>query len=328
MPRRNTGADRTIYDPASVIVDRSSDQDRVALDEVLHGLRVVDTCYCRTELTAPWGLDMDECSNVLFHFVAAGSCWLECADELQPLAVGDLVVLPRGTHHRLLGAPDVTPRWVLNLPLPNQTAAATELSHGGGGEPALVLCGGAGLDPPEQPLARLLPVLLTVGADGDGWVASTLRLMALEAAERRPGGETVIGRLFDILLVHAVREWLATSPDARRGWLGALRDPHVGGALLLMHNEPAEPHTVASLAAAAHMSRGAFAERFTRLVGSPPLTYLTERRMQLATDLMRDRGYAPSEVAPLVGYGSVAAFSRAYKRTVGVPPGAARRASR
>jgi AraC-like DNA-binding protein len=310
-----------------VIVDQASEQDRRALDEVLHGLRVVDTCYCRTELSAPWGLDMGECSNVLFHFVAAGDCWLESPDGLRRMRVGDLVILPHGARHRLLGSPDVAPRWVLRLPLPDQKEPAAELAHGGGGEPALVLCGGAGFDPPDQPLVRLLPELMTVEADGDGWVASTLRLMGLEAADRRPGGETVIARLCDILVVHAVREWLATSPEARRGWLGALRDPHIGRALLLIHDEPARPHTVASLAAAAHMSRGAFAERFARLVGRPPLAYLTDRRMQLATELMRDHGYAPSEVAPLVGYGSVAAFSRAYKRTVGASPGAARRAA-
>jgi AraC-like DNA-binding protein len=93
-----------------------------------------------------------------------------------------------------------------------------------------------------------------------------------------------------------------------------------------MHSEPAAPHTVASLAAAAHMSRGTFAERFATLVGCPPLAYLTQRRMQLATERMRVQNLSPSEVAPLVGYGSVAAFSRAYKRTMGVPPGTVRRA--
>jgi AraC-like DNA-binding protein len=320
----DTGAAGTTYDPASVIVDQASDLR--ALDEVLHGLRLAETCYCRTELTAPWGLDMAECSNITFHFVARGRCWVESDEGVQRLGVGDLVVFPRGAHHRLLCEPDVASRWVLALPLPEQTEPAIELSHGGGGEPALVLCGGAAFVPPDQPLVQLLPDLLTIDSDGDGWVSSTLRLMGLEAAERRPGGETVIGRLCDILVIHAVREWLATSPDAQTGWLGALRDPHIGRALLLMHNEPAQPHTVASLAAAAHMSRGAFAERFTRLVGRPPLAYLTDRRMQLATELMRIHGYAPSEVAPLVGYGSVAAFSRAYKRTMGVSPGVARRA--
>jgi AraC-like DNA-binding protein len=300
-----------------VTVDHASG----ALDEVLHGLRLTDSCYCRTELTAPWGLDMDDCSNITFHFVAEGRCWVGTRDGLRELAPGDLVVFPRGSQHRLLGARDVPRRWLLRLPLANQKEPASYMTHGGGGEPALVLCGGAAFDPPDQPLVGQLPELMTVRGD-DGWVGSALALMGREAAEARPGGETVIARLCDVLIIHAVREWLATSPEAQDGWLGALRDPHVGRALALIHDAPEEPHTVASLAAAAHLSRAAFAERFTALVGMAPIAYLTRHRMRVATELLRDHRLSPSEVAGRVGYGSVAAFSRAYTRTRGHPPSA------
>jgi AraC-like DNA-binding protein len=306
-----------------VIVDRASE----ALDEVLHGLRLFDSCYCRTELSAPWGLAMAECSNILFHFVAEGRCWLESSGGRRELAVGDLVVFPRGTRHRLLGAPSVPRAWVLELPIPNrQPTLASSLSHGGGGERALVLCGGAAFGPADQLLVGLLPELLCVSGSG-GWVGSALELMGLEASRRRPGGETVIARLCDILVIHALREWLATSPDAQHGWLGALRDPHVGRALAEIHAAPERPYTVASLAEAAHLSRAAFAERFARLVGMAPMEYVTRRRMQVATELLRETRLAPSEVAQRVGYGSVSAFSRAYKRIAGRPPGAARRAT-
>jgi AraC-like DNA-binding protein len=305
-----------------VIVDQSSE----VLDEVLHGLRLVDSCYCRTELSAPWGLSMAECQNITFHFVAAGRCWLESAEGRRELTVGDLVLFPRGARHRLLGDPDVPSAWLLELPLPDQQEAASYLSHGGGGEPALVLCGGAAFDPPDQPLVNQLPDLMTLGDDG-GWVGATLTLMGLEAAEPRPGGETVITRLCDILIIRAVREWLATSPDAQHGWLGALRDPHISRALREIHDEPERPHTVASLAAIAHMSRAAFAARFTELAGVSPMAYVTRHRMRIATELLRDRRLTPSEVAHRVGYGSVAAFSRAYKRTTGVTPTAVRRTS-
>jgi AraC-like DNA-binding protein len=287
---------------------------------------VVDSCYCRTELSAPWGLAMAGCQNITFHFIAAGRCWLDSVEGRRELAVGDLVLFPRGARHRLLGAPDVPSAWLLELPLPDQQEAASYLSHGGGGEPALVLCGGAAFDPPDQPLVNQLPDLLTLG-DDSGWVGATLKLMGLEAAEQRPGGETVIARLCDILIIHAVREWLATSPDAQHGWLGALRDPHISRALREIHDEPERPHTVASLAAIAHMSRAAFAQRFTELVGVSPMAYVTRHRMRIATELLRDRRLTPSAVAHRVGYGSVAAFSRAYKRTTGATPTAARRAS-
>jgi AraC-like DNA-binding protein len=300
-----------------VIVDHASS----TLDEVLHGLRLADSCYCRTELTAPWGLDMAECSNITFHFVAEGRCRVDFRNGFRELAAGDLVVFPRGSHHRLLGGPDVPPRWLLRLPLPGQKEPASYLAHGGGGEPALVLCGGAAFDPPDQPLVNELPDVMTVRGD-DGWVGAALALMGREAAEARPGGETVIARLCDVLIIHAVREWLASSPEAQDGWLGALRDPHVGRALALIHEVPEEPHTVASLAAAAHLSRSAFAERFTTLMGMAPIAYLTRHRMRVATELLRDHRLSQSEVARRVGYGSVAAFSRAYSRTLGHPPSA------
>lgn len=292
---------------------------------MLHGLRLVDSCYCRTDLSAPWGLDMAECDNVMFHFVAEGDCWLESSAGMRRLAPGDLVLFPRGARHRLLAAPYVPPDAVMHLPVHDyEPQTATYIEHGGGGERSLVLCGGAVFDPPDQPLVGQLPELLSVSEDG-GWIGSTLKVMALEAAAPRPGGETVIARLCDILVIHAVREWLATSPDARQGWLAALHDPHVGRALAEIHAAPELPFTVASLASAAHLSRAAFADRFTRLVGVAPMEYVTRCRMQAATRLLRDRGLTPSEVARRVGYGSVAAFSRAYKRTVGVPPSAARR---
>jgi AraC-like DNA-binding protein len=135
----------------------------------------------------------------------------------------------------------------------------------------------------------------------------------------------VLTRLSDILLIHAVRAWLEHSPLAQEGWLGALRDEQIGRALAEIHRHPEQRWTVASLAAVAHMSRSSFADRFTVLVGESPLAYLTSRRMQLATRLLRDARLLPADVAAHVGYDSVPAFTRAYKRTVGISPGATRR---
>jgi AraC-like DNA-binding protein len=297
-----------------VVVDQPS-----ALDEVLHGLRLADTCYCRTSLSAPWGLDQSASPGVVtFHFIASGPCWLRLHGETLELAPGDLVLFPRGAAHRLLGAPDVPDAALLALPIGDEPAS--EITHGGGGEPSLVLCGGASFETPEPTLVALLPDVLTVRAseDEEGWVGSTLRLMRLEAERPRPGGQTMIARLSDILVVHALRVWLA-GPDADRGWLGALRDHWLGPALLAVHEMPEEPWTVESLAAKAHLSRAAFAERFTRLVGTPPMSYVRERRMRRASERLL-AGEAVGAVARRSGYGSVAAFSRAFKQVTGEPP--------
>ena len=151
-----------------------------------------------------------------------------------------------------------------------------------------------------------------------------LGLMAAEARALRPGGEAVITRLADILVIQAIRSWLETDPAARTGWLGALQDRQIGPAIALIHRDPARAWTVASLADELAMSRSAFAARFTELVGEPAMPYVTRWRMHVAVGALRDEGATVAELADRLGYRSEAAFSRAFKRVVGVPPGALR----
>jgi AraC-like DNA-binding protein len=157
------------------------------------------------------------------------------------------------------------------------------------------------------------------------WMQSAFRLMAIEAREFRPGGEAVITRLADILVIQAIRAWIETAPDARTGWLGALRDPFIGRALALVHREPQRPWTVASLAGQVAMSRSAFAARFTELVGEPAMQYVTRWRMHVALSALETEGATVAQLADRLGYRSEAAFARAFKRVTGRPPGAVRR---
>jgi AraC-like DNA-binding protein len=157
------------------------------------------------------------------------------------------------------------------------------------------------------------------------WIQSTLRLMADEARMLRPGGETIVTRLADVLVVQAIRSWLERAPEAQTGWLGALRDQQLGRAIALVHRDPAHEWSVGSLAAAVAMSRSSFAARFTELVGEPPMQYVTRSRMRMASRLLQQETCTVAEVASRLGYQSEAAFSRAFKRFVGVSPGATRR---
>lgn len=154
----------------------------------------------------------------------------------------------------------------------------------------------------------------------DPALESTLRLFAEEARVLLPGGETVITRLADVLVIQGIRSWLASAPEARAGWLGALRDPQVGRAVALVHREPARAWTVAGLASAVAMSRSAFAARFTELVGEPVMGYVTRWRMHVAAGRLRAGEVSVAEVARELGYRSEAAFSRAFKRVAGVSP--------
>jgi AraC-like DNA-binding protein len=154
------------------------------------------------------------------------------------------------------------------------------------------------------------------------------RLMAAEARAFRPGGEAVITRLADVLVIQAIRAWIETAPAARTGWLGALQDPQVGRALALIHREPARAWTVASLAQELAMSRSGFAARFSQMVDEPAMQYLTRWRMQLAQHALQTEATTAAELAGRLGYQSEAAFARAFKRVTGMPPGAVKRGGR
>jgi AraC-like DNA-binding protein len=205
------------------------------------------------------------------------------------------------------------------------------IHHGGGGAPTTLVCGTVRFDhPAARQLVNVLPRTISVeawSAPQLEWLQSTLRFMAAEASELRPGGETVVTRLADILVIQAIRSWLSHDPAARTGWLGALRDAQIGQALALIHRDPVQPWTVALLAHEVAMSRSAFAARFTALVGETPMRYVTRWRMQVALTALRDEGVTLGELALRLGYQSEAAFSRAFKRCMGVSPGAARRSA-
>jgi AraC-like DNA-binding protein len=156
---------------------------------------------------------------------------------------------------------------------------------------------------------------------------SMLRLMAAEAAELRPGGEAVITRLGDIIVIQAIRAWMESDPAAQRGWLGALQDPQIGRAISHIHRDPARDWTVASLAHELAMSRSAFAARFTELAGEPVMSYVARWRMHVAVAALKEEGATVGQLAHRLGYRSEAAFSRAFKRVIGVSPGAIRRSA-
>jgi AraC-like DNA-binding protein len=173
-----------------------------------------------------------------------------------------------------------------------------------------------------------LPRAITVDSASSrygAWVQSTLRFMAAEARELRPGGETVITRLADVLVIQAIRGWIEHDQAAQTGWVHALRDKQIGRALTLIHRHPERVWTLASLASEVAMSRSALAARFTELVGEPPMRYVVRWRMHLAMSWLQERGSGLGELAGRLGYHSEAAFSRAFKRVVGVAPGAVRR---
>src|SRR5262245_56212429 len=301
------------------------------LGEALHFLRMSGVFYCRSEFTAPWALDLpafDDC--LMFHVVTAGRCVLNVkGSEDHVLQRGDFVLVPHGAGHRLASKSGVRGAKLFDLPREHVSDRYEILRHGGGGAPITVICGVVRFDHPSaNRLVTLLPKVIAVDASSSPeveWIQSTLRLMAVEAKQRRPGGETVITRLADILVIQAIRSWIASDPAAQTGWLGALQDKQIGHAIALVHREPARSWTVESLADQVAMSRSAFAARFTDLVGEPAMRYVARWRMHVALTWLKDEDAPVSEMASRLGYESEAAFSRAFKRFLGFSPGAVRR---
>jgi AraC-like DNA-binding protein len=301
------------------------------LGEALHVLRMRGTFYSRCEFSAPWGLILPPMpGSMMFHVVTSGRCWLEVEGEdprlLQP---GDLGLVPHGEGHRLASEPGVPGVDLFQTPREDVSDHYEVIRMGGGGTPTNLVCGTVSFDhPAAHHLIGLLPKVISVDgwrSSETEWIASTLRFMAAEARERRPGGETVITRLADILVIQAIRAWIEQDPAAQTGWLRALRDKQIGHAIALIHRDPARQWTVASLATEVAMSRSAFAARFTALVGEPAMHYVARWRMHIAHTWLKEEDATLSELALRLGYRSEAAFSRAFKRFVGVAPGAVRR---
>lgn len=301
------------------------------LGEALHLLRLSGIYYCRSEFTAPWALALPPMAEFLMlHVVTSGRFWLEVEGmPTRLLQSGDLVLVPHGEGHQIGSEPGMSPAQLFDTPREQVSERYEVLRIGGGGEACGALCGVFQFDhPAAQQLIRLLPKVIAVDGwnspDRD-WMQSTVRMIAAEARELRAGGETIITRLADVLVIQAIRSWMAEDAAAQTGWLGALKDSHIGRVIALIHRNPERAWTLESLAREAAMSRSAFAARFTELVGEPAMHYVTRWRMNTALNKLRENRESIGELARTLGYESEAAFSRAFKRYIGMSPGIARR---
>ena len=308
------------------------------LSDVLSAVRLTGAVYFDFDLSSPWvaetppareiaGIVMPGAQRVIeYHVIARGACWGHAVGQ-EPFRMqeGDLFVLPQGDAHVLSSAPGMRGTADLSKFARRSTPLPLVYEMGGGGpDRARLVCGFLGCDErPFNPLLTALPAVIHLPASGEGattaWLGMLLGVALKESASTRAGAENVLARLSELMFVEAIRRYLETLPPAQTGWLAGLRDPVVGQALAALHGEPKEAWTVEGLARLVGVSRSVLAERFTEVVGQPPMQYLALWRMQLASRLLRDGG-AVASVASAVGYESEAAFSRAFKKLVGQAP--------
>jgi AraC-like DNA-binding protein len=298
------------------------------LSEVLQDLRLARASYGRSELTAPWGVEIPYQEGVRFHFVAEGAiCMLTASQDPLWLEAGDVVLLPHGTGHVIADEPRRQPQPLKEL-APQLVGNSTyRLTGGGGGARSLIVCCTIAFDgPTAHPLLELLPDVLVVrrSAQHESSLPILLNLLASEVASQRIGAATIMTRLADIVMTQIVRAWIETRPSDLSGWPAAVRDPQIGAALARIHRQPGDAWTVETLAVAAGMSRSLFSERFATLLGVSPARYLLQWRMRLGAVWLKNETMTVAEIATRLGYASDAAFSRAFKRFMGVSPGSLR----
>ena len=307
-----------------------------ALSSVLRALRLSGGVFLDAEFSAPWcvvsQVTPEDCGPavprparmIAFHYIVVGHLLVQTGAE-PPVQVhgGHMVLLPRNEEHILGSERGLTPVRSQDLPMENGNGGFIRLRYGAGGEKSHMVCGFVGTDVRNHPLLDALPSILVLDLNGDSaceWISSSFRYAAGEHAGLRAGSAVVLAKLSELLFVEAIRRYMEMLPPERGGWLGGLRDPVVGRALGLLHSQVARPWTADELAREVRLSRSAFAERFTQLVGMPPMKYLAAWRMQLAAQRLRDGHHYVAEVAAEVGYESEAAFTRAFKRKFAASP--------
>jgi len=305
-----------------------------ALAGFLDGPRAQGAFLLRSLLEPPWSLRIQDGAPLTVVAMVHGDAWVTFdGAEPQALGPGDVAIVRGPDPYTVADNPATPPNVVIHpgqhCTTPDGESLKEAMDLGvrtWGNSPSgsvVVLTGTYQTDGEvSRRLLDSLPALTILGART--WDCPVIPLLADEIVKDEPGQEVVLDRLLDLLLVAALRASFARSGANTPAWYRAYGDPVVGRALRMMHNDPAQPWTVASLAAGSGVSRAALARRFNELVGEPPMAFLTGWRMALAADLLLEPGASVTAVARRVGYGSPFTFSTAFKRTYGVSPRAYR----
>jgi AraC-like DNA-binding protein len=315
-----------------------------ALSDVLKVAHLTGGVFLHADFFAPWclsarvapehcGANLGPASHLIpYHYVVEGAFRIRVegdGGEDFVIGKGEVVLLPRNDLHLMGSDLSLPPVLVSEVIRPSKYGGLYSVHHGGEGARTRIICGFLGCASAEgNPVVSTLPPLLKLNVEQGGaaeWIRSTFQYAAEEVASGRPGSETVLAKLSELLFVEAVRRYAEALPDGETGWLAGLREPFVARALARLHGDITRRWTVDDLGREVGLSRSALADRFIRLIGVPPMHYLASWRMQVATLKLRNTSASLAQVAEFVGYDSEAAFSRAFKKAFGAAPATWRR---
>ncbi len=297
-----------------------------ALSDILRMVHLKACIYFVKDMSPPWGMDIPVAANGPLHMVLQGTCYLRCNGQEYQLQEGDAILLPHGTNHQMLNSTSTIPEPGPEVMMRLMNEVDTEAVPGS----TRMLCGHFEWDETfDHPFFRELPDLIVLRSALNNGNADRFRsiveLIAAEATSNDPGGSAIADRLGEVLIVSMLRTWLAEQ-QSERGMLATLGDPRLSRALQHIHKSPDQEVDLNTLAQIAGMSRTSFAVRFREVMGTPPAAYLTEWRMLKARRLLMQTELSTADIVSRVGYGSDAAFLRAFKRRFGETPGKLRRA--
>jgi AraC-like DNA-binding protein len=315
-----------------------------ALSDVLRVAHLTGGVFLHADFFAPWcmsaSVSPEHCSPalgpashlILYHYIVEGDLHIRVEGEDGEgltIGAGAVVLLPRNDLHLMgsdLSLPPVAGSDIIHPP---KDGGLSSIHHGGAGGRTRMICGFLGCASADgNPVLSTLPPLLKLNVEQGGaaeWIRSTFQYAAEEISAGRPGSETVLAKLSELLFVEAVRRYAEALPEGQTGWLAGLREPYVARALALLHRDITRRWTVDDLGREVGLSRSALADRFIRLIGVPPMHYLANWRMQVAIQKLRNTSASLAQVAETIGYDSEAAFSRAFKKTFGAAPATWRR---
>ena len=315
-----------------------------ALSDVLRVAHLTGGVFLHADFFAPWCMAArvapEHCAPalgpashlILYHYVVEGDFHIRVegqGGEDLIIGAGEVVLLPRNDPHLMGSDLSLPPVAGSDIIQPPKDGELLSIHHGGGGGRTRMICGFLGCASAEgNPVISTLPPLLKLNVEQGGaaeWIRSTFQYAAEEVSAGRPGSETVLAKLSELLFVEAVRRYAEALPDGQTGWLAGLREPYVARALALLHRDIARRWTVDDLGREVGLSRSALADRFIRLIGVPPMHYLANWRMQVATQKLRNTSASLAQIAEIIGYDSEAAFSRAFKKAFGAAPATWRR---
>jgi AraC-like DNA-binding protein len=312
------------------------------LSEVLQAVRLQGALFFNGEFSAPWCfrsarptdiaslLSLEAKHVIIFHFLTEGRAFAQLADgRREDLTAGDIIIFPHGDGHVIGNGSGQQTVDAWREFAKNVADGLKLVRFGGGGEPTRFVCGFLACEPRlSQVFLSGLPAMLKVHVANEPsgqWLEHSIRFSVEHASGSNSGSTLVLAKLSEVLFVETLRRYITTLPAEQTGWLAGARDPSIGQALSLLHKDPGYGWTISNLARRVGLSRTRLAERFRYFLGGSPMAYLAQWRLKLGAEILQSSEDSVASVATAVGYGSEAAFNRAFKREFACPPAQFRR---